>query len=105
MKFFDLNYDFICKELRYSLSEEIIPDLKTQKNNNNQNNLSCEIFEKNYILGSVLKSFASDDEILVYNTLKANGENVQIAYESENWIICSKNVALLARNANDLQAY
>ena len=32
--------------------------------------------EKNYILAPCLKSFAEGNDVLVYKTLKANGENV-----------------------------
>jgi hypothetical protein len=32
--------------------------------------------EKNYILAPCLKAIAEGDEVLIYKTLKANGENV-----------------------------
>ena len=38
--------------------------------------------EKNYILAPCLKAIAEGDEVFIYKTLKANGENVQIAYNS-----------------------
>jgi len=63
--------------------------------------------EKNYILAPCLKSIAEGNDVLVYKTLKANGENVQIAYNRriEHWVISSKNVALIARDENDLKGY
>lgn len=36
---------------------------------------------------------------------KANGENAQVTRWNDLWVICSKNVALLAANAQDLLAY
>ena len=49
----------------------------------------------------------SGDYVFIYKTIKANGENVQISFNEKinYWIISSKNVALLARNENDLNAY
>ena len=63
--------------------------------------------EKNYILAPCLKAIAEGDEVLIQKTLKANGENVQIAYNSQiqHWVISSKNVALIARDENDLPGY
>ena len=38
---------------------------------------------------------------------KANGENCQVSYfeELDAWVIASKNVALLARSAKDIDYY
>jgi hypothetical protein len=40
-------------------------------------------------------------------TLKVNGENAQIGYcgELDTWVICSKNVSMMARTVEDLPAY
>ncbi len=40
-------------------------------------------------------------------TLKVNGENVQVGYNSEMgaWVICSKNVAMMARVREDIALY
>jgi hypothetical protein len=40
-------------------------------------------------------------------TLKVNGENCQVSWSSEAdcWLICSKNVSLLARDAEDISKY
>ncbi len=62
MKFFDLHFDFVSKDFRYDLSLSTPSEILHQ--------------EKNYILAPVLKSIACGDDVLVYNTLKANGENV-----------------------------
>ena len=63
--------------------------------------------EKNYILGPVVKALSCGQQVEVMKTLKANGENVQVSYckAVEGWIITSKNVALLARNKEDVKMY
>ena len=54
--------------------------------------------QKNYILAGPLKALLEGHQIEVLKTLKANGENVQVSWNEEvqAWVICSKNVALLA---------
>jgi len=46
-------------------------------------------------------------KIVVYKTEKANGENAQVTYNTklEAWVVASKNVAILIRNEDDLEAY
>lgn len=53
---------------------------------------------KNYILAAALKALLEGHRVEVVKTLKANGENVQVSWnqEVEAWVICSKNVALIA---------
>ena len=43
-------------------------------------------------------------DVLVYSTRKANGENAQIAWLPmfKAWLICSKNISLVARTRKDL---
>jgi hypothetical protein len=68
----------------------------------------CDLHqEKNYILAPVLKAIAQGHQVEVLKTLKANGENVQVSYsaETESWVVCSKNVAILVRNRDDVKKY
>ena len=63
--------------------------------------------EKNYILAGPLKAILEGHEVEVLKTLKANGENVQVSWrnEAQAWVICSKNVALVARERSDIDTY
>ena len=83
-KFFDLRYEFISQEQRYE-GDKIPVDHHMQKN---------------YILAGPLKAIKEGHSIEVLKTLKANGENVQVSWckRVEAWIVCSKNVGLLAQN-------
>lgn len=62
---------------------------------------------KNYILGGPLKAILEGNQVEVIKTLKANGENVQVSWNSdvESWIVCSKNVGLVAKTRNDVAQY
>jgi len=93
MKFFDMRLDFISKQERNCLN------LIRHRVELHQ--------EKNYILAPVLKAMAQGHSIEVLKTLKANGENVQVAFsaETESWVITSKNVAILVRNREDIAKY
>jgi hypothetical protein len=53
---------------------------------------------KNYILAGPLKAILDGHKVEVVKTLKANGENVQVSWNEEvqAWVICSKNVGLIA---------
>ena len=55
----------------------------------------------------MLKALADGHEVEVLKTLKANGENVQVAYCKEfgAWLVTSKNVGLLARTRDDIAKY
>ena len=55
--------------------------------------------QKNYILAGPLRAILEGHRIEVLKTLKANGENVQVSYNAttQSWIICSKNVGLMAQ--------
>lgn len=62
---------------------------------------------KNYILAGPLKAILEGHKVEVVKTLKANGENVQVSWndEVEAWVICSKNVGLLAQYREDIDTY
>ena len=49
----------------------------------------------------------SERGVTIYLTPKLNGENVQISYSRlfEGWVVCSKNVSLVAGKAEDLARY
>jgi hypothetical protein len=92
-KFFDLRLGFVSRQERNAL---------------NMDRYGCDLHqEKNYILAPVLKAIAQGHQVEVLKTLKANGENVQVSYsaETESWVVCSKNVAILVRNRDDVKKY
>jgi hypothetical protein len=70
MKFFDMRMAFIQKEHR-----------SKPPGDGKEGALLSN--EKNYILGPVLKAIAEGNKVEVLKTLKANGENVQVAYSAE----------------------
>jgi hypothetical protein len=59
------------------------------------------------ILTPINEVFKSGNKVKIYLTEKANGENVQIAYEElkDAWIIGSKNVTCIIRNREDIEWY
>jgi hypothetical protein len=59
------------------------------------------------LLSPITSAFKSGNKVRVYLTEKANGENLQIAYEAYlgGWIIGSKNVTIIVRDQNDLTWY
>lgn len=59
--------------------------------------------QKNYILAGPLRAILEGHKVEVLKTLKANGENVQVSWNNrvEAWVICSKNVALIAQTRED----
>ena len=63
--------------------------------------------QKNYILAGPLKAILEGHSVEVLKTLKANGENVQVSWNQEvkAWVICSKNVALIAQTRKDIDKY
>ena len=81
-KFFDLRYEFISPEQRFMDSTMPVD----------------HHMQKNYILAAPLKAIMEGHKVEVLKTLKANGENVQVSYNKrvQAWVICSKNVGLLA---------
>ena len=92
-KFFDLRLGFVSRQERNAL---------------NVDRYGCGLHqEKNYTLAPVLKAIAQGHQVEVLKTLKANGENVQVSYsaETESWVVCSKNVAILVRNRDDVKKY
>ena len=82
-KFFDLRYEFISPEERFK-DDKMPVDHHMQKN---------------YILAGPLRALMEGHRIEVLKTLKANGENVQVSWNSQvqAWVVCSKNVALIAQ--------
>jgi hypothetical protein len=42
----------------------------------------------------------------VVKSLKANGENIQVAYvkEIDSWMICSKNVSLISKSGFEVES-
>ena len=58
-------------------------------------------------LKNTFRKLIEGSEILVFKTIKANGENAQISYINSlnSWIIGSKNVCLAARTKKDLEKY
>lgn len=56
---------------------------------------------------AVLRAFKRGNRVEVIRTEKANGENAQVSYcyELDAWMICSKNVSLLAASLKDLDGY
>lgn len=62
---------------------------------------------KNSILAGALKAILDGHRVQVFKTLKANGENVQVSWNQELgvWVICSKNVALIAKKREDINLY
>lgn len=90
-KFFDLRYEHISPEQRY---DDTCLDDETH-------------MHKNYILAGPLKAILEGYEVEVIKTLKANGENVQVSWNPDisAWVICSKNVALVAQRRPDVNKY
>ena len=90
-KFFDISFDFISREGRYT---------------DDRLNL-YETNVKNMILGATKKALLEGHKVEVLKTLKANGENCQISYNPDikAWVIASKNVGLVARDIVDLDLY
>lgn len=82
-KFFDLRYEWISPEQRFD-------DSKTPVDHHMQ---------KNYVLAGPLRALLEGHKVEVLKTLKANGENVQVSWcqAVESWVVCSKNVALVAK--------
>lgn len=66
-----------------------------------------EITQMNIILAGPYSTLQAGHKVEVIKTLKANGENAQISYSSkyDSWVFCSKNVALLAKNKDDVLKY
>ena len=95
-KFLDLRHEFITiKDSKY-LSIEHLKEKGVD--------LQSKVMQRKIILGPVLRAFDSKCRIRVTKMVKANGENAQISYseEMDSWVICSKNVSLLAATKNDL---
>lgn len=90
-KFFDIKFNFIDKDTRYN------DDILDEKNYDLKLN----------ILGPIKKALLQGHKVEVVRSLKANGENTQISYckELSAWIVCSKNVCVLARSIEDLNLY
>ncbi|CDW91204.1 UNKNOWN [Stylonychia lemnae] len=90
-KFFDLQIDFLDPKTRYLDAGH-----------------SPQTFcIKNQILSGALKAFVGGHNVEVFKTLKANGENAQVSYNTEFdvWVVASKNVGIVVRNKEDLAKY
>ena len=63
--------------------------------------------QKNYILAGPLKAIREGSKVEVLKTLKANGENVQVSWSADvkAWVVCSKNVALIASQKEQIEKY
>ncbi|CAI2366007.1 unnamed protein product [Moneuplotes crassus] len=63
--------------------------------------------QMNVTLAGPYKSFEDGYKVEMVKTLKANGENAQVSWNSQLglWVFCSKNVAMLAKSRDDLEAY
>ena len=59
----------------------------------------------NIIFDPIEAAFKRGSQIVLWKTLKANGENCSVAWVSAigAWAISSKNVCLLARSRDDIQ--
>ena len=93
-KFLDLDIEFITSsENKFNRIDHIT----------DENKLLC----RKIIFTPVFDALKAKKSIKIYKMVKANGENAQISYcdELKTWVICSKNVALLASNLEDLQKY
>lgn len=90
-KFFDLRYEHISPEQR---SDDKCLTIETH-------------MHKNYILAGALRHIAAGGQVEVLKTLKANGENVQVSWSdtAQAWVVCSKNVALIAQNREHIATY
>jgi hypothetical protein len=91
-KFFDMRFEYINAETRF---------------NDNSLEEDGHHMEKNYILAGPLRAMLEGHEVEVLKTLKANGENVQVSWNeaAQAWVICSKNVALVARERSQIDSY
>lgn len=93
-KFLDLDIDFVShidsKHLR-------LDHLKDEK----------KLLSRKIIFSPIFNCLRQGKMIKVHKMVKANGENAQISYCSQvkSWVICSKNVAILAKTVDDLYLY
>ena len=59
------------------------------------------------IFEGVNEALEKGKRIQLIKTEKVNGENAQVSYHQNlnSWIICSKNVSILARKRDDISLY
>ena len=90
-KFFDIKLDFISKERRYM--EESLSAFESDA--------------KNITFATAKRTMLEGSKVEVLKTLKANGENCQVSYSADlqAFVICSKNVSLVASSAEDIDLY
>jgi len=98
-KFFDLNKDFLDINLNKA-TEEVLEKGHKDK-------AELQVIRK--VIFSDLEEFFKKEEgtVTIYNTNKANGENLQISFNKDllAWVIASKNVSLMARTREDIELY
>lgn len=93
-KFLDLDIEFVShidnKHIR-------LDHLKDEK----------KLLSRKIIFSPIFNCLRQGKMIKVHKMVKANGENAQISYcnQLKSWVICSKNVTILARSVNDLYVY
>ena len=103
IKFNELPYDFykIYGKNKY----ELFFDYKDSEENNLQEKTNFQELLKS-IFYPIYKylSQKTNNEIIIYKLLKANGENAQISYNPliQKWVLASKNVSLICSNSYDL---
>ena len=97
----------------YDIFREMLEDgaenskLKEAPNNKKIDDAKQAFSTMNIIMAGVYRSLEEGYKVEAVRTLKANGENAQISWNSELglWIFSSKNVALLAKTPKDIETY
>ena len=97
-KFFDLCYEYMM----YNMGK-----LKDFSGRFGIHNADEHMQLHNVIFNGAKKAIEDGNEVTMYKSVKANGENAQISfnYQFNAWLVASKNVAMLARTAEDLERY
>ena len=101
IKFYDLYRDMLSE----GIEEQKV--CKKDGKNNKAEERKKEFTMMNVTLAGPYKAFEDGYRVEIVKTLKANGENAQVSWNSElkMWIFCSKNVAMLAKSREDLAMY
>lgn len=101
IKFYDISRDMLVEGAETeSVSKESGDNKKTEDRKQYFTTM-------NVTLAGPYKALKEGYKVEAVRTLKANGENAQVAWDSEldMWIFCSKNVALLAKTEDDIEKY
>lgn len=101
IKFYDVNREMLTQG--YEKESVSHKDGKNKLVEEKKKNFST----MNVTLAGAYKSIQDGYKVEAIRTLKANGENAQIAWNSELdvWIFCSKNVAMLVKTREDFDKY